>query len=290
MIIDAHQHYWLVDRGDYDWLTPGLAALYRDFLPGDLAPHLRRAGVAGTVLVQAAATEAETRYLAALARDTPSVLGVVGWFDMEAPGADARIAALRADCGPVLKGFRPMIQDLPDDEWVAAPGLDAAFAAIESAGMTFDALVHPRHLAPLLRRLERHPGLRTVVDHCGKPDIAGGRFDAWAADMRAIARSTGALCKLSGLPSQADPGQGVAALRPYVELLLEEFGPRRLLWGSDWPVLTARAGYGHWLEDTRRLLLGLSDADQEAILADNAVRFYGLAVAEDGREADSGGT
>jgi L-fuconolactonase len=288
MIIDAHQHYWRVDRGDYDWLTPGLGVLYRDFLPDDLAPHLERAGIVGTVLVQAAATEAETRYLAGLAATTPSVLGVVGWFDMEAPGPDARIAALRADCGPVLKGFRPMIQDLPDDDWVVGARLDAAFAAIETAGMAFDALVHPRHLVPLLGRLERNPGLRTVVDHCGKPDIAGGRFEDWAAGMRAIARTTGALCKLSGLLSQAGADQRVDALRPCVDLVLEEFGPRRMLWGSDWPVLTTCADYGRWLDDTRTLLSGLDDGDVASILGGNAVHFYDLPVTGGGRDTDSG--
>lgn len=289
MIIDAHQHYWRVDRGDYTWLTPELARLYRDFLPPDLAPHLKRARVAGTVLVQAAATEAETCYLAGLAASTPSVLGVVGWFDMETQDPEARIVALRAACGPVLKGFRPMIQDHPDDHWVAAARLDAAFDAIESSGMRFDALVHPRHLVHLRQRLERNPGLRVVIDHCGKPDIAAGRFHDWAREMRAIARMSTAFCKLSGLLTQAGGEQGLEDMRRYVDFVLEEFGPQHVIWGSDWPVLSMRGTYAQWLEDTRVLLSGLDHADIASILGGNAVRFYGLPAPRSGQETASGG-
>ncbi len=290
MIIDAHQHYWRVDRGDYGWLTPALGPLYRDFLPADLAPHLQRAGVDATVLVQAAATEAETRYLLDLAAHTPSVAGVVGWVDMEADDAALRIATLRERCGPRLKGIRPMIQDIPNDEWVASRGLDAAFDALEATSLAFDALVHPRHLGPLRQRLARNPGLRTVVDHCAKPDVSGRGFDGWARDLRAIARDTTACCKVSGLMTQLDPQQSVEALRPYVELVLDAFGTRRVLWGSDWPVLGLRADYRQWFECTQALLAGLDADAVQAILGGNAVRFYDLSVGGYGQDTLARGT
>lgn len=289
MIVDAHQHYWRLDRGDYAWLRPASGTLYRDFLPADLAPQLRSAGVDGTVLVQAAASEAETRYLVELAAATPTVLGVVGWVDMAASDAPARIDALRDGCGPVLKGLRPMIQDIADDQWVLSPRLDPAFAAIESAAMSFDALVHPRHLVPLRRRLERNPGLRVVVDHCGKPDIAAGEFDDWAREMRAIARGTGALCKLSGLVTQLGGDQPLDAMRPWVELVMEEFGAQRVLWGSDWPVLGLRSDYARWLGYTRSLLSGLDAADRDAVLGGNAIRFYHLPAEGRGQATAPGG-
>ncbi len=276
MIVDAHQHYWRLDRGDYDWLTPALGPLCRDFLPDDLAPRLAQAGIDRTVLVQAAATEAETRYLVEVAHDTPSVAGIVGWTDMAAADASDRIFALRDAAGSVLKGIRPMIQDIPEDGWVSSRGVDAAFAALESAGMTFDALVHPRHLTALLARLERNPGLRTVIDHCAKPDIAHGRFDAWAHGMRNIARHTGASCKLSGLLTQLGEGQPVDAVRPYVELVLDEFGAQRVVWGSDWPVLEMHSDYADWLRFSRSLLAGIPSDDADAVFGGNAVRFYGL--------------
>lgn len=278
MRIDAHQHYWRLDRGDYDWLTPELGVLHRDYLPAQLEPLLRTAGVCATVLVQAAASEAETRFLAQLAHATPTVAGVVGWFDMEDVEAPSHLDALRADCDGMLKGVRPMVQDIPDDQWLGRDALDPAFDAIIQAGLAFDALVLPRHLDALLVRLERHPRLRTVIDHCAKPDIARGRFSDWARALHRLAEHPGVHCKLSGLLTQMAPGQGVEALRPYVAKVLEIFGPRRILWGSDWPVLGLRAEYGDWLVCTRALLTGLDHDEQDAIFGGNAARFYRLSM------------
>ncbi len=275
MIVDAHQHYWQLDRGDYAWLTPSMALLYRDFLPDDLSPLLAASGIGSTVLVQAAATEAETHYLFDMARHT-SVAGVVGWVDMAAIDAPDRISSLKAASGSLLKGIRPMIQDIPEDDWVISRAVDAGFAALESMGLAFDALVHPRHLASLRTRVERNPGLRTVIDHCGKPDIAQGEFDAWARGMRDMARHTNASCKLSGLLTQLAEGQPVDAVRPYAEFVLEEFGARRVMWGSDWPVLGLRSGYEDWFRLARSLLAVMPDEDVEAVLGGNAIRFYGL--------------
>lgn len=279
MIIDAHQHYWQLDRGDYGWLTPSLGPIYRDFLPEHLEPCLHDSGIGSTVIVQAAATEAESRFLARLAATTPTAAGLVGWVDMGSVDAPQRISRLRADCGDVLKGVRPMIQDIADDEWVTSPALDSAFDALHANAMTFDALVHPRHLTALRRRMERSPGVRVVIDHCGKPDIASGDPGTWARDMRAIARDSGAYCKLSGLLTQLGEGQPVDAVRPYAELVLEAFGPGRVIWGSDWPVLAVRAGYEEWFGLTRGLLSELEEDDSRLVLGLNAARFYGLAVA-----------
>ncbi len=276
MIVDAHQHYWQLDRGDYAWLTPSMALLYRDFLPDDLSPLLAASGIGSTVLVQAAATEAETHYLFDMARHTPSVAGVVGWVDMAAIDAPDRISSLKAASGGLLKGIRPMIQDIPEDDWVISRAVDAGFAALESMGLAFDALVYPRHLANLRTRVERNPGLRTVIDHCGKPDIAQGEFDAWTRGMRDMARHTNASCKLSGLLTQLAEGQPVDAVRPYAEFVLEEFGARRVMWGSDWPVLGLRSGYEDWFRLARSLLAVMPAEDVEAVLGGNAIRFYGL--------------
>ncbi len=276
MIVDAHQHYWQLDRGDYAWLTPSMALLYRDFLPDDLSPLLAASGIGSTVLVQAAATEAETHYLFDMARHTPSIAGVVGWVDMAASDAPDRISNLKAASGGLLKGIRPMIQDIPEDDWVISRAVDAGFAALESMGLAFDALVYPRHLANLRTRLERNPGLRAVIDHCGKPDIAQGEFDAWARGMRDMARHTNASCKLSGLLTQLAEGQPVDAVRPYAEFVLEEFGARRVIWGSDWPVLGLRSGYEDWFRLAQSLLAVMPAEDVEAVLGGNAIRFYGL--------------
>lgn len=272
--VDAHQHFWRLARGDYDWLTPALAPLYRDFEPADLVPHLETHAIARVITVQAAPTVAETRFLLDLAHATPWIAGVVGWIDFEAAEAASEIEALRAH--PKLVGVRPMIQDLPDPEWMLRPGVARAFAALERSGLRFDALVRPEHLGPLRRLLERYPGLATIVDHAAKPPIAAGAFEPWASDLSRIATETGAWCKLSGLATEAEPDWKVESLRRTVDHLLEIFGPDRLAWGSDWPVVELAGGYGAWRDATLELLAGLAPSHRSAILGGNAVRFYGL--------------
>lgn len=274
--IDAHQHFWRPARGDYGWLTPQAhPAICRDYLPGDLAPLMAREGVGRTVLVQAAPSETETDFLLALAAKTPFVAGVVGWAMLEAADAPARIARFAGRSKAV--GLRPMLQDLPADDWILDPRLGPAITAMTGAGLRFDALVTPRHLPHLLVFLARHPDLPVVVDHAAKPDIAAGALEPWAGQMRRIGRETRAFCKLSGLASEAAPGWTGAQLQPFMGVLLEAFGPRRLMWGSDWPVVEEAGGYRRWAAAALALISALPADDRDAILGGTAERFYGLA-------------
>lgn len=270
MIIDAHQHYWQLARGDYGWLTPDLVTLYRDFMPNDLALHLSQNGIDGTILVQAAPTVAETQFLLEIAENTPSVLGVVGWVDFDAPAAPSEIARLAKH--PKLVGLRPMIQDIADDTWMLRPELTPAFEAMIDNDLTFDALVLPRHLPHLRALLSHHPMLRTVIDHGAKPDIAAARFEAWANDMDAIARDTAAYCKLSGLLTEAAPDWTTETIAPYVAHLFEYFGPQRLVWGSDWPVLTLADTYDNWYAMASSFISHASD--KNLIFGTNAFDVY----------------
>ncbi len=274
MRIDAHQHFWSIARGDYGWLTPDLTAIYRDFLPDDLAPLLQQAGVEGTVLVQAAPTVAETEFMLSLADRTPFVKGVVGWVDFEAADAPAQIAALAAH--PALVGLRPMIQDIADPNWMLGDALTPALAAVQEHDLTFDALTLPQHLGPLRQLLARHPRMRVVIDHGSKPLIRDGVTKGWAEDMSALAHETGAFCKLSGLVTEAAPDWKTDDLRPYVDHLLNTFGPSRLIWGSDWPVCTLASTYDRWVDTTDALLGALTTAERDAILGGNAARAYTL--------------
>lgn len=272
MRIDSHQHFWRPARGDYGWLTPELERLYDNFLPADLAPIIARNGIEKTILVQAAPSEAETRFLLDLAVQTAFVAGVVGWSDFEAPDARFNIARLASD--PLLVGLRPMVQDLADDDWLANEDLDAAFAALGEHGLVFDALLKPRHIPAMLARLARSPDLPVVIDHAAKPDIAGGDLAEWRAGMVLLARHDNVVCKLSGLVTEAGSNWSVETLAPVVEDLIAAFGPQRLLWGSDWPVLRLTAKYDAWVEATDTLLAGLSANERAAILGGNAERIY----------------
>jgi len=272
MRIDAHQHFWSLARGDYGWLTPALGPIYRDFGPADLAPLLAVHGIERTILVQAAPTEAETAYLLEIAAKTPFVAGVVGWTDFDAPDAAERIKALAAD--PLLVGLRPMVQDIADDNWLARPELALAFEAMTAKGLVFDALLKPRHIAPMLSVLERHPELACVIDHGAKPDLVSGDLAAWRDGMNALAKHPSLTCKLSGLVTEAGSDWTVETIRPVVEHLLATFGPERLIFGSDWPVVTLRASYAQWLEAAEIQLAGLSDTQRAAVFGGNAQKLY----------------
>ncbi|MCC5869243.1 MAG: amidohydrolase family protein [Gammaproteobacteria bacterium] len=277
MIVDAHQHFWSLQRPDYTWLTPELAPLYRDYLPQDLQPLLAASGVQQTVLVQAAATEAETRYLCELAGQCGFVAGIVGWVDMARDDFAARLEALGSSAAGRLKGIRPMLQDLDDDTWVAAPALDGAFEALAQSTLAFDALVFPRHLPWLQQRLERTPGLRVVIDHAAKPPIARGEIDSWRDALAPLARREGVYCKLSGLLTEAGPDWHPAQVRPFIDCVVSLFGTERVLWGSDWPVLNLAADYPSWFELAQACLAGHGTTALERIFGGNAGHFYRLA-------------
>ena len=285
--VDSHQHFWRVSRGDYGWLRadePSLAPLLRDFGPEHLNPLRAAHGVVRTVLVQAADSTAETDFMLDLAARNAFIGGVVGWVDVSDPSSVATLERWAAN--PVLKSIRPMLQDLPDAHWIAHAPHPDVMVALKRLGLRFDALVKPPNLAGLQRFLHQHPDLRVVIDHAAKPQLAQGWNAPWVAQWRrgmaSIATMPDVCCKLSGLLTEAAPEQigsvqsAVDTLKPVWHALLAWFGPDRLMWGSDWPVLTLAADYARWVEVSDRLLAELNPAQRQAVLHDNATRFYDL--------------
>jgi L-fuconolactonase len=272
MRIDAHHHVWRLARGDYGWLTPALAPIYRDFDLSDLAPHLASAGMSGTILVQAAPTEAETQFLLEVAEGADIVRGVVGWIDLDAADAPARIDALAGR--KLLVGLRPMVQDIADDDWLLGPHLAQRLDAMAGHGLVFDALVLPRHLPRLLTIVRRHPELRFVLDHFGKPHLATGDIAQWRSDIASLAGEPNVVCKLSGLVTEAAKDWQVADLRDAVDHALVCFGAQRMLWGSDWPVVNLAGGYDRWFAAAESLLADLSADERVAVFGGNAARVY----------------
>jgi L-fuconolactonase len=276
MHIDAHQHYWDPARGDYGWLTPDLESLYRTFGPEDLASLRERADVQRTVVVQAAPTIEETRYLLDLARGEASIAGVVGWVPMLSADAPALIAEFARDAK--FKGIRPMLQDLAADDWIANPDLAPAVEALIAHDLAFDALIFTRHVHALETFITRFPALRVVIDHGAKPPIRDGvgGWQSWADGITRLASLSHVHCKLSGLATEAGSGWTEATLQPYVDHLLKSFGPARLMWGSDWPVLNLNGDYLLWHSVANTLLATLSDVEREAVFGANAAAFYHL--------------
>ena len=274
MKIDAHFHSWQIARGDYGWLTPAMGVIYRDVTVPDWQAEAGARGIVGGVLVQAAPTEAETLHLLALAQANPCVLGVVGWVDLQAPDAPQRIRALAAH--PRLKGLRPMLQDIADPDWILQAAVQSSLATMAELGLVFDALVKPVHLPRVLSVVQRHPELRVVIDHGAKPDIAHGEWQPWADQMAALARQAQVACKLSGLLTEAGPQPNPDAVQPWAAHLLEVFGPDRVLWGSDWPVLELVARYQDWDRTCQNWVTGWSSQQRDALFGGNARRIYRL--------------
>ena len=275
--IDAHQHYWNPARGDYHWMPPEDPILARTYAPNDLEPELKACGIEATVLVQAAATVCESEYLLGIADATPSVAGVVGWVNFE-EHTDRR--TLERFAGhPKFVGVRPMIQDIPDVNWMLRDDVQWGYRAIKDLDLSFDALGFPRHLGNFLTILGRYPKMRTVVDHCMKPQIrdhSDENFRHWAEGMRRIAAETGAYCKLSGLVTEANEQWSVEDLKPYFGHILEVFGCDRIMWGSDWPVCRLRTEYSGWFAAAECLTEGVSASERAQIFGGNAARFYRL--------------
>ncbi len=273
--VDAHHHVWSLARGDYDWLTPALAPIHRDYTLADLRPLREQAGVTDTVLVQAAPTVAETRYLLGVAERSDGVVkGVVGWVDLGDPSAIPTLTHLARN--PLFKAVRPMLQDVPDPAWLLRAEVGRALAALPRLGLRFEALVKPAQLPALLTMLDRHPDLAVVIDHAAKPDIAHGMWEPWTLHMRAAAANPRVRCKLSGLVTEVGPGWTIDVLRPYVDFLAETFGPQRLIWGSDWPVVNLAGTYQSWFAATVALTSDWSPDDRAALMGGAARRFYGL--------------
>ena len=273
MIIDAHQHFWRIDRGDYTWMDDSVAAIRRDILPAELLPLATTAGVMGTVAVQAAPTLAETEFLLALCRDTPLIKGVVGWIDLtgDVPAQLARLSH------PMLRGVRPMLQDIPETDWVLRPDVVAGLAAVAAAGLRMDALITPRHLNTIDRLAQHMPELAIIVDHCAKPVFDGTDPGSdWRDGIERLARHPQISCKLSGLANEFGPGWSPEALQPTFDHVLRCFGPERLMWGSYWPVLELAGDYPSWLDTAQTLCAPLTPTEREALFGGTARRLYDL--------------
>ena len=277
--IDAHQHFWPRPTGDrYPWMTDAQAALRRPFGPEDLRPLLQAREIDWTVLVQTRSSLDETRDFLAIADRTDFVAGVVGWVDLTAPNVDRVLADLKAaPTGQWLVGVRHQVHDEADRAWLLRSDVQRGLRAVQAAGLAYDLLVRPRELPAALQVARAFPGLRLVIDHIAKPEIAGGRLEPWAADMAPFAELPHVFCNLSGMVTEADWQRWKPAdLRPYLERVVGWFGEDRLLFGSDWPVCTLAATYEQVHDALAEVLtdIGMSAAAQAGVFGDNARRFY----------------
>jgi L-fuconolactonase len=287
-IVDAHHHVWDLAVRAQPWLDTDevLAPLRRRFSSADLAPLAAAAGVVSSVVVQTVTEPAETPELLALAGTDPLVAAVVGWTDLTAPGvADALAEVLAGPGGQFLAGIRHPLLTEPDPDWIARPEVRRGLAAVAAAGLTFDLVLQPGQLPAAVQAAAGVPELTFVLDHLGNVDVtsAAEPDEAWADSFTALAALPNTVCKLSGIlgePGFPEPGRpdtpepSVAHLRPYFDLAMAHFGPQRLMFGSDWPVCTLTAQYSDVVAAATTLIAGLSEPQQDAILAGTARATY----------------
>jgi len=280
VIIDAHHHLWDVSRRAYPWLEPpALAPIRRTFTLADLRARTAAVGVDATVLVQTVSDVAETReFLTTAAASDGLIRGVVGWVDLTDPAVDACLADLRAaPGGRRLVGIRHQAQDEPDPGWLARDDVIRGLRAVAAAGLVYDLLVLPHQLPAARAAVEQVPEGRFVLDHAAKPPIASGALQPWEDELRRLAAHPHVSCKLSGLVTEADWQRWQPAdLRPYAEVVLDAFGPQRVMAGSDWPVCELAATYERVWEATMNVVSGLSDDERRDVLAGTAARVYRL--------------
>jgi L-fuconolactonase len=281
MIVDAHHHLWDLDVRDQDWITdPPLGALRRNFGVADLQPPAEAAGVVRTVLVQTIAVPEETPEFLAVAEESELVGAVVGWTDLTAPDVADTLAGLaEVRGGRWLRGIRHQVQSEPDPEWLCRKDVWRGLTAVGRAGLVYELLTLPSQLPAARRTAAALPNVRFVVDHCSKPPIASGDLAAWAELIRSLAAHDNVTCKVSGLVTEADwASWTVEDLRPCFEVVLDAFGPERLVFGSDWPVCLVAAEYADVVAAARELTGELSAAEQEMIFANTAVGVYSLTL------------
>ncbi|MGC5168374.1 amidohydrolase family protein [Luteimicrobium sp. DT211] len=277
MRIDAHHHVWDLAVRDQPW-TAALPALRRTFTVDDLRPSAARHGIDATVVVQTVCVPEETPELLALAARDPLVAGVVGWVDLTAPDVGDRLDALRGlPAGRALVGVRHQVQEEPDPRWLCRPDVRRGLAAVADAGLAYDLVVTPDQLPAVVDTVRAVPGLKFVLDHAGKPPIASGVIAPWESDVRKLAASANVAAKLSGLVTEADHDTWeVADLRPYADVVLDAFGPGRVMFGSDWPVCLLAGGYDRVVAAAEALAAELSGPERAAVFGGTARRWYGL--------------
>lgn len=275
MLIDAHHHLWRYNNRDYGWMSNDMIALRQNYLLPELEQVTRASGVTGTIAVQARQTLEETESLLQMAAANPLLQGVVGWVPLIAPNVPDDLDRFAAD--PRLKGVRHVLHDEQDDFYMLRDDFNRGVSLLASRGLAYDILIFEKHLPQTLTFVDRHPNQIFVVDHIAKPKIRAGELSPWQKNLAELARRENVYCKISGMATEADwTAWTQEQLRPYFDAVLQAFGPSRLMFGSDWPVLTLAGSYQRWVETFRWFIADLSPHEQEQIGRGTAIRAYRL--------------
>ncbi len=275
MKIDAHQHFWKYNPREYGWMGADMEPLKRDYLPEDLGPLLLAADVAGTVSVQARQVLNESDWLLELADRYSFIKAVVGWVDLRSPQVEEQLARLVSH--PKFRGVRHVVHDEPDDQFMMRDDFIRGIGKLKEFGLTYDLLLFPRHLPVAYDLVKLFPEQPFVVDHIAKPLIREHKLSGWESGMRRLATFPSVYCKVSGMVTEADWKEWkFEDFTPYLDLVFECFGTKRIMLGSDWPVCTLAGPYSRVMQIAADYVQRLSRDEQTAVWSENPKRFYGL--------------
>ncbi|HEY0797043.1 MAG TPA: amidohydrolase family protein [Acidisarcina sp.] len=273
-VIDAHHHLWRYTSKDYDWIDDSMATLQRDFLAADLAVAVKAAQVDTTIAVQARQTIEETLWLLDLAAAHSIISGVVGWVPLIDTGVSKSLEELTGRHN--LRGVRHVLQAEPN-EYMLSPAFQRGIGLLNNFGLAYDLLIHERQLTSVIQLIDQHPDQVFILDHVAKPLIHSGEMQPWARLIAQLAERPNVYCKISGMVTEADwQTWSPETLQPYIDVVLEAFGPRRLMYGSDWPVCLVASSYGRWIGTMRAAISSLSPEEQSWIMGRTAEQAYNL--------------
>lgn len=275
MRIDAHQHYWRYDAIEYDWIDDSMQRIRRDFLPKDLQPQIQAAGIDGVISVQARQSLTETKWLLQLADENEFIRGVVGWVPLVTPIVGETLQQLATN--PKLRAVRHVVQDEPDDDFILRDDFNQGIGLLQQFDLAYDILIFERQLTQAIAFVDRHPNQVFILDHIAKPRIGANLIEPWRRNITNLAKRQNVYCKLSGMVTEGHFADWSSAqLRPYWEVVLQAFGPSRLMFGSDWPVCLVACDYVRWFETVVTFAAQLSEAEQQALFGATAVEAYSL--------------
>lgn len=275
-MIDSHQHFWRYSAEEYDWIDDRMTVIRRDFIPDDLTEVAAPLGLEGSVAVQARQSLVETRWLLELAAQNPFIKGVVGWVPLAAARVGADLDELRQN--PVFKGVRHVVQAEADPQFLAGEEFNAGIREVTARGLVYDVLITAPQLEATLALVDRHPEQSFVLDHIAKPVVAGAPPSPWREQIAQLAERPQVSCKFSGVVTEVTAAAWSSDLiEPYGDVVLNAFGPERLMFGSDWPVCLVRSSYARWYHTVRQWAAKLSAGEQARIMGGTAREIYGLA-------------
>jgi L-fuconolactonase len=273
--IDSHQHFWHYDPAKHVWMNDDMSVLKTDYLPADLLPHLKNCGLDGCVAVQANQAEVENEFLLSLANQHDIIKGIVGWVDLRAENVSERLEYYQQF--PKIKGFRHVIHDEPELDFMLQPTFLKGISLLKNYGYTYDILIFAKHLPNTLKFVKNLPNQPFVIDHIAKPKIKKGEIDTWKKQLKEVANFENVHCKISGMVTEADwQNWKKEDFTKYLDVVVEAFDTKRIMYGSDWPVCTLAANYEQQFNIVKDYFLSFSEAEQEQFFGGNASKFYQL--------------